>query len=475
MGWQLVAFGKLPYLQTWDQNFPAIVYVHALAISLFNNNTIGFRTLDIILQLGSVLLLFSFSKRYFGRTAAIYSALLFTALYVFYGQSTLGQRDLYAAPMILAALLMLLRCNEHDRRELYRVIISGICLGVAILFRPTYAFAALPLIYLLSKNNQHLFRDLFSFGAAVTVAVIAGFAPYLSIDALEQVYLATVRFNLDVYGSKDFYFPLSTGLEVPIEWLFTPLLAVAAWWLWKRSADDPRRREVIILIIILVVIFKLVIYWMGKYFMYQYGPILYLSAPIIASTLIMLFDRIRLPQWSRVAIMCCALLFLTFKRSPGEVLLEPWDNVDQAIHEINARYKASNWNTYDDILAITDHIRKTTSPSDKIETCSWDNQLIWRSEREQSSRFTLIHPLGMKPSTGYTSYQQEWRTELAQTIADRVPKLVLLATKPFKLTGFLKQPPGELLLDIPGFRDALDANYSLDTTIACWEVYRRKD
>jgi hypothetical protein len=51
----------------------------------------------------------------------------------------------------------------------------------------------------------------------------------------------------------------------------------------------------------------------------------------------------------------------------------------------------------------------------------------------------------------------------------------LLATKPFKLTGFLKQPPGELLLDIPGFRHALDANYSLDTTIACWEVYRRKD
>src|SRR5580704_646395 len=45
--------GHLPYLGSWDNNFPGIVYFHALSILLFGKGYIGFRILDMLVHLGT--------------------------------------------------------------------------------------------------------------------------------------------------------------------------------------------------------------------------------------------------------------------------------------------------------------------------------------------------------------------------------------------------------------------------------------
>src|SRR6185312_7701875 len=39
----LVKGKGLPYIGSWDVNFPGIVYIHALGIALFGNTDVGFR------------------------------------------------------------------------------------------------------------------------------------------------------------------------------------------------------------------------------------------------------------------------------------------------------------------------------------------------------------------------------------------------------------------------------------------------
>ncbi|HET6511088.1 MAG TPA: hypothetical protein VFH43_02765, partial [Candidatus Kapabacteria bacterium] len=155
--------------------------------------------------------------------------------------------------------------------------------------------------------------------------------------------------------------------------------------------------------------------------------------------------------------------------------LEGWQGMEATIEKINTRYKTSKWSNYAEMSMLVDRIRNNTSESDLIETCSWDNQIVWRTGRLQSSRFTLIHPVGMESRTGYMPYQHEWRQELALSIAERKPKYVVLATKPREFIATVIGRPRDLLLEIPGFAEALATGYIHDTTIACYELYRRKD
>jgi len=380
----------------------------------------------------------------------------------------------YAAPLILASLFTALRYRESAAGR-YAPLLAGLFLGASILFRPTNALCAIPItVLLLTEHRKAL--NIFYFGVGSLISLLLGLAPYLRSGAIEQFYLATIRYNLDVYGSSDFRFSTLGALAAPIEWLFTLLLIGASYVILRqRRVSNLAPTVVIVMLLSLILILKVTIYWMGKYFMYQYAPLFYLGAPLIAAAMLLAFDRYRIPQWTRIALITCILLLFTFRRSPAVVLLERWTTIEEVVDKINVRYKTSNWNTYRDIQAITSYITKTTAPTDKIETCSWDNQIIWRTEREQSSRFTLIHPIGMQPSAGFTDYQEAWRAEIASTIEDRIPKLVLLATAPLSFSGFIKYRPGDVLLRIPGFSQALNRGYAYDTTIACWRVYRRKD
>src|SRR5258707_15636506 len=48
--------GRLPYLQTWESDFPGLMWIQALEILLLGKSIAMFRLFDLIVQLGSAYL-----------------------------------------------------------------------------------------------------------------------------------------------------------------------------------------------------------------------------------------------------------------------------------------------------------------------------------------------------------------------------------------------------------------------------------
>src|ERR1039457_2901398 len=118
---------ELPYVGTWDQNYPGILVVHLLALFI-GPSAVAFHAVDVALQLFMVWILYSIGNRLGGKLAGLLAALLYTMYYVLNGAGDLvGQKDVFAAIALAGAVMVLIRSD-------YRALAgSGILAGIAVL------------------------------------------------------------------------------------------------------------------------------------------------------------------------------------------------------------------------------------------------------------------------------------------------------------------------------------------------------
>lgn len=478
MGWQLVEKGRLPYVGSWDQNFPGIVYLHALSILIFGSSTTGFHTLDILLQLGFILILYHLTSRYFGRTAGAIAGVLYAGCYVLYGIGMFGQRDVFAGGAILAALSLALKIRIGNK-GISLPLLAGLAIGVAMLIRPTNALCAIPLMWLL-WSRQHGFRRhlLFSLGAALVM--VAGLWPYLT-DArnFQEFYTATIAFNRDIYGSSSVRVPLrephSKNFELVLVLLIAQLVVVL-WFFRKRDTAEQGYLKLAVPSLALALIIECVVFWMGKYFGYHFWPIICLMFPFAGYWLQRGVSRIASPRMRSLAygLMTIVFLLAIVIKSPVKVLAAEDGDWSQRMDRVHEEYSLYKYNPYRTKLVVIDYIKTHVSKDEEIECCSMDNELVWMSERSQHSRFTMIHPLGMTRDGAFMPYQLEWRREFVDGIKSRLPKLVMLNSEPKRFFNYLDKDPATILRGIPGFNEGLDKNFELDTVIGSWSMYLRK-
>src|SRR6185295_3906126 len=62
--------GRLPYLQTWESDFPGLMWLQALEILFLGKSIAMFRLFDLIFQLGNAYLIFRITARIAGGRAA---------------------------------------------------------------------------------------------------------------------------------------------------------------------------------------------------------------------------------------------------------------------------------------------------------------------------------------------------------------------------------------------------------------------
>src|ERR1700679_3354982 len=123
--------GELPYVGTWDQNYPGILAVHFLAL-IIGPSAVAFHLVDVALQLLTVWMLYTIGNRIEGKLAGLLAALLYTIYYVLNGADDLvGQKDVFAA-IALAGLVMVLIKSDYCA-----LAGAGILAGIAVLIRPT--------------------------------------------------------------------------------------------------------------------------------------------------------------------------------------------------------------------------------------------------------------------------------------------------------------------------------------------------
>jgi hypothetical protein len=497
MAFELVRFGRLPYLGTWDMNFPGIVYIHALSILLFGTSEVGFRAMDAALHVAIALMLYRLLIRWITPQTAFLAA-VFSCMFFLSGNDwNAGQRDGFATFFILLATTLLYQHKDFtDQGTPTRWLLAilefmiGVLVGCSVAIRPTYGlFSVVILVALFSFSSKSGFRRTAWYIAGLTTLALAMLAPYLRAwGGLEQLYLATIRFNIDIYGSEKYRIPLRIGLLRNATLLVNAvaLFAMFAFMLTRYRAKNsvgelsklysnrPSRFDLLLFAAYYLSAAASVVV-MGKFFRHHFELLFLLSAVLFTIFTELLLQMLRIGRVQQVArlLLIAVVLFITYPwRLAGLYLTGALKSNDPVT---DAQYAFASLRHREDQLQLASYITKQGRAGDRVEYVNEDPDLYWRTGLEPATRFTMIFPLAMQtPLGGYTPYQEQWRKEFVDSLEAVKPKFIVIANEPDSFLNFLVKSPRKLVDDIPGFDRLLQTGYQLDTTIAKWSIYRRR-
>jgi hypothetical protein len=471
MGWDFYAFGKLPYIGSWDQNFPGIVFIHWLGIAITGNNQIGLRLIEIAFQLGSTVLLLKLARRWLSNEAAWIAAIGYALTYLRGPYNELGQRDGFVTLFLLGAVVISLR--NYDRKRNQSGLLhatTGFLIGLATVIRPTYSIllavpylSLFPLVGVASERRNWKLAGLAV--AGFPIPITAMFALYLPIDGgLNEFYIATIRFNLDVYSglqTRIFFGRAAKCVAVILAWGLTTI-----WFKRKGALTTTKmsKQERVYLALMIGVGF-IEVGVMRKLFTYHFIPLTAALSIVFAFMMEKWWQRL-LPQHGRYFFPSALLILF--------VALFPFKLVGALVnHEAPLDFFPPEIDRRE--VELTRYLRGATVDGDKIEFASICCGPRWRHGRESATRFTTLYPLLLTKSGSYTDYQLRMRESYAHQIDEARPKLIVLHYIPAKEMFWPIGSPDTAVRALPGMDSILRSDYFVDTVIAPYTVYRRID
>jgi hypothetical protein len=460
MAYDLLTFGKMPYLGSWDQNFPGIVIIHAFVLSVFGGSDLAFRIFDVIYQLAFCALLFK-TLRAYGSSIALagFSIVLYA---VYYGRNDymfFGQRELFAHGVLLLGIW-------YRQRKPGHALVPGLLLGFAILIKPTVAVVGVPFLWLILPNPAP-WKFAIRLGLAtciplILVVVIYSFFP----GGVSELYLATIRFNADVYSgsiaSLWAFFAFTQRNAY-----FYPLAVLGIWYVLKNS----ERSRILFVYASTIVLSVLVVLVQGRLLIYHYSTFFLLLCPIAAVPLEKIYLRLKLkPRYIGFAVIVLMCLFAAKRRGVQAFAA----NIDKTGVLDSAYNEADPWSvspplTVDRVISYLDKYRGV-----RVEVMSHHARLRDKLRQNSATRFTLLHPIGLYTGAfenkRFTEYQSRWRREFIDSLESVKPEFIVIArnTPCFQLQDAWDY----VLKPLPGFESFLKHHYLLDSTIGNFEIYR---
>ncbi len=482
MALDLVRYGRVPYIGSWDNNFPGIAFVHALAIILFGGSGVAFRIFDILVQLIFVAFLFKFLSRWLKPHAAALAAIFYAAYYVA-TWNIYGTQDPYGMMLVFVATALVLPKPGGSDVHLIRIALAGVIIGFSFLMRPTFLlFTALLGLYILLPSNYSLPVRvvrccIFGICSIIPTAILLLY--YSTIPGgVDALYTAVIRFNLDLYtrlGGSSFWIEIyRSGLMIP--------LAIAAVALKKEERPAifrsiPTMREVFLFIAFVLGGLFIVIY-MGKHWRSHFAPFYMALVPFSAVGI----ERVRLwfkdELYRHYAMLACVVLSSFIAYNPiGPIAfalgLLQHKNPFQAADD--ARRPSPIFGAKPE-HALLAYLEKPENQSGTIEFCGFDPYLRLDLPRPFMSRYTTFHALAFRTdyttvgTPHYTDYQKKWQAAYVQQLKQVKPRFIILGRNtPF---FYIHDIYYDCLRYLPGFNSFFQSNYRYDTAFGGFQVYQ---
>src|ERR1051325_630973 len=375
----LALHGHLPYIGSWDQNFPAIVAVHALQIIVSGHSQLAFHIFDIVLQLAGSFLLFKLGTTLYNERAGMLAAILCALYYVQSGLWMAGERDTYVTILLVATVLLARRGD--------RPIWVGVLLGAMILFRPTYGLYA-PIFIVMSFWGGCRSASL-KMIVGTTMPILITALIYALNGGLRDLWEATVLFNLNIYAGEGAQF----ALWEPVRFYAVSLIAVAIAVLYF-ARRNPHALVLWSLLFAASVASLLLLY---RHSVYHYHP---------AMTLFILMSAIGwahvadVKKWTKMLVPALVLLFFcfqTFRGNTSQRVLR--DVVSGRIHslaECYGYYEASPEFGEAVQAAVANYLKQHTQTSDAVQMFGPYSYPQYAAELTTASRFQTLHALAMR-------------------------------------------------------------------------------
>ncbi len=484
MALDLVAHGRVPYIGSWDNNFPGIIYIHALSIVFFGSSPTAYRIFDIIIELAFAVFFYRFLLRWLTKECAALAAILYCAYYVSASVDLYGKQDAYGMMAVLIGISFLIGKDGNVTKRIDRTVIAGVLSGVSLLMRPTFLlYIGLTFLYIAwpqhKKFSIHtiLLGLVFTISSLIPSICVVGY--YASIPSgLQSLYNSVIRFNLDLYAgigtdSKLWWELARSGFTIP-------LALYALLGNTGRGVKKVTLKNIALYVGFLFGAIGIVI-MMGKYYRYHLAPFYMLITPLTAIGIEKVLQNIQLKKF-RLALQVGIIFFCSFiaynPKAPLAFAKGLWNHSDPFLGAIDARRADPRFGAKTE-RAVIRYLNSHSSGDGTIEICGFDPFLRFdlQSERTIVGPYTTFHALAFRTdgtrrgTPHYTNYQKKWQLSYVQTLQTTKPQFIILDRyMPF---WYIRDVYDDCLHYLPGFDSLTGNDYHLDTMIGGYQIFRR--
>ena len=471
--------GHWPYVQTWESDFPGLMFLQAAEILVFGKSLVMFRLFDGLVQLGSAYLICRITYRVQpSRAAALIAAALFCLVYQGYGPWNTAQREGFGLFFVLLGFWIYLRSG--GRRPLGTAAAIGLSMGTATLIKPTLlALTAFNAPLSIRLRHRHCWKPvLAALGGWIAPSALI-LTLYWSLGGIRQLYESCIRFQF-VYtallrGDGPLWLYWLSKLQrlgghaVGLAVLYPPFL------LWRET----RRERFMLYLAYVGSVFQ--VFVQGTFAGYHYLPGLAIGSILIGDILARLAASVfgdrrlriagaqrRLRELALCGTLVPAVLFyvkpqtvrtflsFSFLGRPG-----PHAYTNATVFDFTESFD------------VAEYMRTRTEPQDYIQVWGNESLVYYLANRTATSRFQMTMPLVERvPGHPLTPMQQRWRIEFANDMTMRRPKYVAVVRDDNWWQSPGAQTSEQLLDDFPEWRRFIETHYTLERTIGRFLIYR---
>jgi hypothetical protein len=479
MGGELL-HGRWPYLQTWEHDFPGLMFLQAAEIFVLGRSIVMFRLFDLVLQLGVAMLVFRITLRVAGsRTAAALGAIVYCLIYQSYGPWNTAQREGFTLVFIIGGYW--LELTSDRRRAWVTALLVGLGFGIGVLIKPTVL--ALCLYYLPLVRRADTARVARLAGVALIgllAPALALLAVYAGLDGLTSLYEACIKYQsiytVQLRGDE----PLlgywlqkiaSLGRQsVVLPIAFAPFLLL------------PSHRDARVRLFLGYLGSLYAVFFQGTFAGYHYLPGLAIGAVFIGVMFAETVERviggrvISIGSLRPALATCIAVAIM----AGGAFWYIRRSSVERLVTGAFLRAPAPNEFRIDPVFDFTEdydaaqYLASHTQPREPIQIWGYESLIYYIADRPASSRFQTMHPLIMRPPDGMLApMQEQWRVEFLADMINTPPAYVVVVRDDPWWWSPQKRTSEALLDDFPAWKQIIADRYQLEQTMGRFLIYRR--
>ncbi|TFG86844.1 MAG: hypothetical protein E4H17_03850, partial [Gemmatimonadales bacterium] len=412
---QLILQGIPPYQQAYNMKFPGTYYAYALSMGLFGETPRGIRLGLILVNAGTILLLFALGRRLLGSFGGAVAAVRFALLSL--DRCNLGVFA-HATHFVLlpavAGLYLLIRAP--DTRRARWLLASGALLGIAVLMKQ-HAIVFLPLgaLLLAWEQVEHGRSDWRAVLSDFTLLAAGALVPAVLLCAvlLEQGVLGRFWFWTFDYASQyvsevhasRFLPNLKSGLlrATQATWLLWLVGGVGLVALWV--GHWPARVRVWVPGLLLA---SFVAVCPGLYFRDHYFILLLPALALLIAVAFVGTTRLLALAWPMpLARLASAALFVVLSsiviRGQAEFMISMTPRTI-----LRTCYGVS---PFPESVEVAKYIREHTTRTDRIAVLGSEPQIYFYADRLSATGYIYVYPL-MEPQPYASRMQDEMMAQI---------------------------------------------------------------
>jgi 4-amino-4-deoxy-L-arabinose transferase-like glycosyltransferase len=437
---QLLLEGYAPFAKAYNMKLPGTSMMYALSMSIFGQTTVGVHLGFLLVNVGTILMLFVGIRRLFNPLTAFVASSTFALLTL--SPALLGlaaHATHFVVFYAVAGLLVLQRALTREKKTLL-LFASGLLLGASVLMKqPGAAFALIALLAVTYHRGLVARVSLLETLKSVSAVAIGVLVPLLlllawlhSAGVFDRFWFWTFEYGSQYASAVGWYegkmylesFFRSTFGQNGGLWSF----AIAGALTLGFSGFESHRKVFVIAIVLISFLAVCPGFYFREHYFVLFAPAVGLLAGIGAD-----FIRNRIvagwstgwPSWLAVGMFMIA-------SAAGVVRLRSY-YLEYSPEEVaNKRYRG---NAFTESVRVADYIRQHTNKEDRIAVLGSEPQIYFYADRLSATGYIYTYSL-MEPQP----YNGRMQAEMIEEIEASKPEMVALCRFPFSWLASSEAP-----------------------------------